>query len=501
MFSKTDLVVLYPNNRVIAYGDLMHEIAAVTPPVDAGLLVASVRHAGHSVIMLDAEQQNLSAKEAASAAIKAGPRLICICTDFVNSGDVTKMAAATETLREIKAQNANVPVILQGVVPTAYPEKMLNEERCDLVCQGEPYEVFPDLLKWMKDNEGQICPPQDLIHGVWGYREGKLVTSTRRKMTDPNKMQAMPWDIMPPTLYRAHHWHCFDDLNRRTPYAAMYTNLGCPFGCTFCSVNVVAGQSNFRQRSIDDVVKELDLLVNKYGVRNIRLLDNVFTIRLDLVEELCDKIIAHGWDLNFWAYARVETVRNIDILKKMKKAGVNWLAYGIEAASERVRKAVDKNTNPKFIERAIEMTKEADIAIVGNFIFGLPEDDLESIQMSFDMAKHYNFEWSNFYCAMAYPGTILYDQIIKEGTTELPKTWSGFGQYSADALPLSTKYLKSADILKFRDEAFIEYYTAPRYHEMLTKKFGPAASDFVKKILTIKMPRRKHVQAEALAES
>lgn len=501
MSSKTDLVVLYPNNRVIAYGDLMHEIAAVTPPVDAGLLVASVRQAGHSVLMLDAEQRNLSAKEAAAEALRAQPRLICVCTDFVNSGDVTKMAAATETLREIKAINARVPVILQGVVPSAYPEKMLNEERCDLVCQGEPYEVFPDLLQWMKDHEGEVCPPQDLIQGIWGHRDGKLVTSTRRHMVDPNKMQQMPWDVMPPTLYRAHHWHCFDSLDRRSPYAAMYTNLGCPFGCTFCSVNVVAGQSNFRQRSMDDVMLEIDLLVTKYGVRNIRLLDNVFTIRLDLVEQLCDMIIARGYDLNFWAYARVETVRNVDILHKMKKAGVNWLAYGIEAASERVRKAVDKNTNPKFIERAIEMTQQAGIAIVGNFIFGLPEDDQESIQMSFDMAKHYNFEWANFYCAMAYPGTILYDQVVKEGAVELPKTWSGFGQYAADALPLSTKYLKSADILKFRDAAFVEYYTNPAYQKMLGEKFGPDAVDFVKKILSIKLPKRKHVQAEALAEA
>ena len=157
-------------------------------------------------------------------------------------------------------------------------------------------------------------------------------------------------------------------------------------------------------------------------------------------------------------------------------------------ANERVRAAVDKPSNPEIIRRALEWTREAGIWILGNFIFGLPEDDLESMQMTLDFAKDFNFEWTNFYCAMAYPGTKLYDEVKAAGGT-LPKEWSGYGQLSPNAQPLATKYLSSKEILAFRDQAFIEYNSSPRYLDMLEKTFGRDARDYVLRILKHKLVR------------
>ena len=149
---------------------------------------------------------------------------------------------------------------------------------------------------------------------------------------------------------------------------------------------------------------------------------------------------------------------------------------------------MDKPSNPEIIERAVEWTKEAGIWIVGNFIFGLPEDDRESMQMSLDMAKRFNFEWANFYCAMAYPGTKLYDQ-VKAAGGHLPKDWGAYGQYSPNAQPLATKYLAAKEIVAFRDAAFREYFESPRYQNMIEKTFGRAARDFVGRILEHALPR------------
>lgn len=237
-------------------------------------------------------------------------------------------------------------------------------------------------------------------------------------------------------------------------------------------------------------MEEIDWLVSRYGVSNLRILDNVFTLQPDRVDQLCDLIIERGYRLNLWAYARVETIKSRDLLFKMKKAGVHWLAYGFEAASERVREAIEKRSSQPAIDRAIEWTRQAGIHMVGNFIFGLPEDDFKTMRMSLDMAKKYNFEFANFYCAMAYPGTSLYDQAVKE-SVELPKTWSGFGQYSADSKPLPTRYLKSWEVLKFRDEAFMEYYTNPAHLKMIEEKFGAEAVALIRKILAIKIPRNE----------
>lgn len=486
MKRDTDILFVYPNNRHRAYGELMTEVAAITPPVDAGLLAAYAREKGERVGLLDADQKNLTAAETARAVADLRPGLVCLCTDFLNSGDVTKVGAALETLKEIKKLAGDVPVMLQGIVPSAYPEKMLREEGADYVCQGEGYRPVVELSRCLRENG----PRADVrgIRGIWTLRDGELISSCRCELMDPKDLPMTAWDLIPPELYRAHHWHCFDRLDRRSPYACVYTNFGCPYACTFCSANVVAGRPNLRIRPVEKVMEEIDCLVSRHHVSNIRILDNVFTIRPDYVEELCDRIIERGYKLNLWAYARVETIKSPELLVKMKKAGVNWLAYGFEAASERVRDAIEKRSTRETMERAIEWTRQAGIHIVGNFIFGLPEDDFETMRMSLDMARKYNFEFANFYCAMAYPGTQLYDQAVKDGV-DLPDTWSGFGQYSADCKPLPTRYLKWHEVLKFRDAAFEEYCTSPVHLEMLEAKFGPEAVALVRKILAIKIRR------------
>jgi len=489
MAETLDLLLVFPNNRKRAYGTLSDDIVGITPPVQSGMTAAYVRERGYSVRIVDADVLEWLPAQVGTEVASVQPRLVMVSTDHVNSGDVTKMAAATETVAAIHAAAPGIPVLLEGVVPTAYPEWMLKDEGADYVCQGEPYEPIVKLLEKIKVDGAGTRVGKDEIPGIWARYDEEIVESTRAPMfhlVDDLPMTA--WDLMPPTDYRAHHWHCFDRLDQRTPYASVFTNLGCPYGCSFCSVNVVAGGPNFRTHTPEYVMKELEFLNKEYGVTNIRLLDNVFTIRLDLVEELCDRIIASGIPFNFWAYARVESVREPEILKKMRKAGVRWLAYGIEAAHERVRAAVDKPSNPEIIEQAIEWTKEAGIWIVGNFIFGLPEDDMESMQMSLDMAKRFNVEWANFYCAMAYPGTKLYDE-VKAAGGDLPKNWADYGQYSATAQPLATKYVTSKEIVKFRDQAFREYFEGARYQNMIEKTFGSDARDFVNRILEHKLER------------
>lgn len=489
MSERLDLLLVFPNNRKRAYGELGVDIAGIIPPVQSGMTAAYLRERGYTVKILDADALEWLPDRVAREVAELQPRLVMVSTDHVNSGDVTKMAAAGETARAIHAGAPGVPVLMDGVVPTAYPTWMLQDEGADYVCQGEPYEPIVKLVEKLKtEGDGARVADRE-IPGIWARYGDEIVASTRAPMFhNVDNLPMTAWDLMPPQNYRAYHWHCFHRLEQRSPYACLFTNLGCPYGCTFCSVNVVAGGPNFRTHSTDYVMKELEVLKKVYNVTNVRFLDNVFTIREDLVDELCDKIIASGMEFNIYVYSRVECVRSLELLKKMHKAGIRWICYGIEAAHERVRAAVDKPSNPEVITRALEWTREAGIWILGNFIFGLPEDDLESMQMTLDMAKDFNFEWTNFYCAMAYPGTKLYDE-VKAAGGDLPKEWSGYGQLSPDAQPLATSYLTSKEILAFRDQAFIEYNSNPRYLNMLEKTFGREARDYVLRILEHKLVR------------
>ena len=280
----------------------------------------------------------------------------------------------------------------------------------------------------------------------------------------------------------AHNWHCLDGSNRK-PYAAIYTTLGCPYHCSFCCIQapfksgkeaagIKSSVNSYRAWSPDKVIDQIDVLVNRYGVRNIKIADEMFVLNRRHVLGICDRIIDRGYDLNIWAYTRVDTIKD-GMLEKLKAAGFNWLAIGIEAGAARVRADVDKAFGEEEVYRVIDQVRSAGIHVIGNYIFGLPEDDHDTMQATLDMALDLNCEFANFYSAMAYPGSPLYTLAVQQGLP-LPEQWTGYSQHSRDCLPLPTRYVPAREVLRFRDEAFQTYYSSEKYLKMIEKKFGSA---------------------------
>ena len=184
------------------------------------------------------------------------------------------------------------------------------------------------------------------------------------------------------------------------------------------------------------VAEEIDHLHNTYGIKTYKIIDEMFVLNERHVLGLCDELIARDYGLNIWAYARVDTVKP-HMLSKLRKAGVRWLALGIESGSEHVRDGAEKSFNQSEIIDIVRQIQQADISVIGNFIFGLPDDDLETMNQTLALAAELNCEFANFYSAMAYPGSPLYAMAIKTGGAA--RDLSGFSQHSYDCLPLPTE--------------------------------------------------------------
>ncbi len=245
----------------------------------------------------------------------------------------------------------------------------------------------------------------------------------------------MPWDKLNMNLYRAHNWHCLDG-SPRTPYASIYTSLGCPFNCYYCNIHTLYGGRKIQLRPIVDIFEEIERLA-KHKVKNVKIWDELFALNERRVLTICSGL--RGYDFNIWAYARLDTVTE-KMLKVMKSAGINWLAYGFESVSDK-----------KFtrVEDVIKMTRDAGINIIANFMFGLPDsDDLRGLEF----AKKHLFEFVNFYDAKPYPGSQWYED------TKPNIPWEDYTQYGNGS--------------KFRNEAFKEYFSNPDYLKMIKTKFG-----------------------------
>ncbi len=491
MPKSIDLLIIKPGNPKEIYGDLSQTLSAIEPPVIGGLVAGFIREKGYSVKILDMETDGLNAKGTADKIIEINPLLVNIVVAGANpSASSTPLMVVTgEILKALKKKASQIKTILTGIHPSALPEKTLREERTDFVGRGESFYTILNLLKALKSDKKR----KDFkINGLWYLNEEKEVIGNGwgDLVENLDELPFVAWDLLSMDKYRAHNWHCFGHINERTPYAAIYTSFGCPYNCTYCNIRALYdNKPGIRFRSVEKIVEEIDLLVNKYKVKNIKFCDELFAINSDRVNQLCDLLAQRDQDLNIWAYARINTV-NERILRKMKRAGINWLGYGIESGSQKIRTGVSKaQFKQNEIKKIVTMTKDAGIYVGGNYIFGLPDDNLETMQETLDLAKELNCEMANFYTAMAYPGSQLYEEALKKGV-KLPKSWLGYAQLNEETLPLPTKYLSSSEILCFRDKAFQEYYANPEYLKMIEEKFGQEAVEHIKEMLKYKIKRR-----------
>lgn len=485
---ELDLLLVNPGARKQVYGNLGSSLSGIEPPLWCGLIAGFVRERGFSVMIIDAEAECWTPEYTAEKIAEYNPLLTAIIVLGANpsASSTPKMTATGEILTALKKKAPDTKTILGGLHPSALPERTLREEHVDFVGRGEGFHTIAQLLEALKLGKE---PGSYKIPGLWYLQNGKIISSPPAPLVNPDELPIAAWDLLPMDKYRAHNWHCFEHPDRRQPYAVIFTSLGCPYNCHYCNIHALYdGKPGIRFRSPEKVVDEIDFLVKSYKIRNLKVLDELFALREDHVIRICDLIIERDYDLNIWCYARVDTVTEI-MLKKMKQAGINWVCYGFESASEAVRKAVGKETQQDTTKKAIEMTRAAGIHILGNFIFGLPEDNLETMQATLDMAKEFNFEYANFYTAMAYPGSRLYDEALRQGI-RLPEKWHGYSQYSEESIPLSTKYVSATEVLRFRDKAFREYFSNPKYLEMIRQKFGPQVVKHVEEMLKHEIHRK-----------
>lgn len=483
---KVDVVLLKPGSQKQIYGQLSDfDLTAIEPPLWAAIWAAFLRDKGYSVLLYDAEIENWSYEETAMEIFEADPLLAVVVVSGTNpSASTMNMTGAGKIVALLRQLNPEIKTMFAGLHPSALPRRTVVEEQADFVCQGEGFYTMPSLLDALRNKAQQFD-----IEGLWYNRDGQVMSNPPPPLVDNlDDIPRPAWDLLPMEEYRAHNWHCFRDIENRRPYAVLYTSLGCPFNCSFCCINALFGKRTIRYRSPDAVVREIDFLVSTYGVRNIKIIDEMFALNEKRVVELCDRIIERKYGLNMWAYARVNTVTE-KMLAKMKEAGINWLAYGFESGSKRVITDVVKGYNTELVAKTANLTYDFGFHICANYIFGLPEDNYETMNETFRLMLDINAEWANIYSAMAYPGSKLYDMAVKNNWP-LPDSWQGYSQYAYETFPLPTRHLTGGQVLSFRDYAFDAYYTSPRYLSMIKQKFGTATVEHIRKMTSTKLRRK-----------
>lgn len=420
----------------------------------------------------------------------------CLIGIFLLGNNLTastwKMNGASFLAKVIKKQMPDIPIFMWVQHVAALPERTLKEEKCDFVIRGEGIHAIYELIAAIQNHENI----SDLkIKGVWGNWHGEIFGSSEIDLIEDlnaipvNAIPVNGWELLGNQEYSNHVPFAFEDMKRRKRYGTICTSLGCPFQCTYCAISHFSGRK-VRYKSPENVVAEIDWWIKNKDVYYLRIMDENFTLNRKHAMAVCEAIIKQNYDISMWAYARVDTV-DAELLNKMYEAGIHWVSYGFESGNRKVQGAIGKNQySTARMKEIVDMTHNAGINIVANFMFGLPEDDRESMNDTLLLAKELNCEYPNMYCTMAYPGSLLYEESLRNGV-ELPESWLGYTQLGYECHPLPTKYLSAREVLEFRDYAFNAFFeNNDKYFELIYKKFGQEPVNYIKDMLNGRLKRK-----------
>ena len=505
-----DVLFINPGSAKDVYQGLSTDYSGIGTPYWLLLLSQSCGSQGYDVGVLDVLAEKMLIDDAVKHIEKVNPRLITFCVygENVNSG-TTQMSGAVRLANAIKDKGIKIPVSFVGSHVQALPYKVLDEEpNIDIIFTNEGVYSLWNVLK-LED----LTDLRELenIKGIGFVKDGKPFLTAPEKIVPQERMDldlpGYAWDLLPYKekpldLYRSPMWHGEYDHKKRTPYAALYTSLGCVFQCSFCMINILnrddleetgvaSNYNKMRFWSPDFIIKEFDKL-NNMGVKTIRIADEMFLFNkkyyLPLIKLLSER--EYSDDLIMWTYSRVDTISKPEILKLVRKAGIKWLCLGIESADRNVRLEVSKG---KFkdvdITDVVKRIEDAGINVMANYMFGLPGDTHETMRKTLDLSKELcSMAW-NAYAAMPLPGSQLYKEAVDAGV-EMPEDYAGYSFHAYTTKPLPTDELTPEEILKFRDEAYLEYHTYKPFLDKVRKKYGDVAANNILENTKVKLKRK-----------
>ena len=198
------------------------------------------------------------------------------------------------------------------------------------------------------------------------------------------------------------------------PYVIIETSRGCPYSCDFCVAPIHQGHK-FRERPAKELVDEIERTHRELGIEFFYLWGDTVTLNVKSFTAFCDELIARNLPVQWFGNARADNLTDPAFVHRLKRAGCWMLALGIETESEEVRKDMVKRLERQKIQTAFRNMREAGIRSFAFFIFGYPGETPATMDQTVNYAIDLDPDFANFYPAVPYPGTGLYEKCTREG--------------------------------------------------------------------------------------
>ncbi len=411
------------------------------------IISSCLKKSGYSVFCLNPNHYDIPLKEQLLGFIKDN-NIDIICT----GGMSIHYKEINEVLNLSLEMNPNIITIVGGAIVTSNPKVTCwGIKNIDYGVIGEGEETIVELADAII-NEKDIS----LIKGIVYFNNNEYtITEERIPVKDLDTIPFPDYDGFEykeyMKLFRPSESHFFSVLDDVRPGFIM-ASRSCPFACTFCYHHP---SSKYRQRSLDNVFKEIDYLIDKYNVNYLSISDELFSFDKERMYEFAKGI--KKYNLKWWTNFRVSDVDK-DVLQTLKDSGLFMMSYGIESMSDKILKSMRKHITRAQIENALKLTYDAKINIQGNIILGDPEETEETVKESVDFVESHPEYGINLVMIRTYPFSQIYKYALSNNLIK-----DEF-KHMTDGFPLINLTKMSDD--KYNDiSIFVEnYLEEPSHH-------------------------------------
>ncbi|MCL2389655.1 MAG: B12-binding domain-containing radical SAM protein [Elusimicrobia bacterium] len=338
-------------------------------------------------------------------------------------------------------------VVIGGIHPTFLPFQTLVDSGADFVICGEGEIAFTKLALNNFVNNG--------IKGVYSLDNLKSTTDRVEFAETVKKLDELPFPPWEKVQFKKYNSSPSGQIRKKTPIAYLVASRGCLSKCTFCA-SPAFSQKHIRFRSVENIISEIKELVNVYGVKEIKFLDDTITLHKKYMLELCAALLKNKLSISWACYngVRADSLDE-EVVAAMKLAGCYGFSIGVESANPDILKNIRKDETIEQISKAINLAHKYKMMTNGFFIFGLPGETKETMRQTLNFALKSNLPLATFAIFSVLPGSELWHTLnwkFDRNTLDNPNstpTWI-------------SESITSADLIKFHKKAFLKFYFRPK---------------------------------------
>lgn len=372
-------------------------LGTTKPPYTLALAASLLREAGCDVRLIDTTAERIEIDDVIARLDREGfaPTLILFPT---TTPTIDADVAAIARLK----RRYHAPMFCFGPHASTVPaESMERAPEVDGMFVGEPEDAIVQLAQL--PSGAQVG---DVPSITWRNDAGTLLP--HRAHGSFARFASMPypaWDLLALDRY------ALPLVNKR--YVIVETSRGCPYTCDFCVAPIHQGHK-FRERGAKALVDEIERTHREHGIDFFYLWGDTVTLNVKTFSAFCEELIARNLPVQWFGNARADNLTDPAFVHRLKRSGCWMLALGIESESDDVRKDMVKRLERQKIQAAFRNMRDARIRSFAFFIFGYPGETRASMDLTIDYAIELDPDFANFYPAVPYPGTALYEKCVRE---------------------------------------------------------------------------------------